>query len=446
MWWILNLVKRKLVWFVAVFMLLGLANGYFFETSYLKPLIIPLTILMVYPMMVSMDIKKVFVKCCYKLQLATQAINFIFIPLFAFFLGKIFFPDSSYLAFGLLLLALLPTSGMTISWTGFAKGNKDVAVKMTIIGLIAGIIIAPFYGYLLMGKVISIPLSKTIQQIALVIVIPLVFGLITQFALRKWLGEAKFNKDVKPKFPEISLLGVIGIIFVAMSLKASQIIQDPLFIVKVAVPLVVLYAVNYTVTSLIGKKFFSRENSIAMVYGSVMRNLSIALAIAITVFQEQGTEMAVLLSVAYIIQIKSAALYIKFADKIFGKPKDYSAKDVMQEGVFALHTDSTLQEAIRLLDEEHIHSVAVLDEKEKVVGILTAEMVINVLAEGYKREQQLEKIKLLPAVKFKETAPLNKVMKAMKRKHSYKVLLTDEKGKISGVLTEADILNRFSSD
>ncbi len=83
----------------------------------------PFTILMVYPMMASMNPGAVFTRCSLKLQLLTQGINFIFMPLFTFALGWIFFPGDRTMAFGLLLIGLLPTSGRTISWTGFAKGN-----------------------------------------------------------------------------------------------------------------------------------------------------------------------------------------------------------------------------------------------------------------------------------------------------------------------------------
>ncbi|MGM5487788.1 MAG: bile acid:sodium symporter [Nanobdellota archaeon] len=437
MWTKLNVIKQNLVWFVAAFMLLGLVNGYLFPGEYLKPLIIPLTILMVYPMMVSMDMKAVFSRCSYRLQLATQLINFVFIPLFAFGLGRLFFPEQQYFAFGLLLLALLPTSGMTISWTGFAKGNAQVAVKMTIIGLIAGVLIAPVYAWLLMGTMISIPLAGIMRQISLIIIIPLTLGVLTQFMLKRYIGEARFNKDMKRNFPLLSLLGVIGIIFVAMSLKAQQIIQEPWVLIQLLIPLLLFYGVNYAITSFIGKVFFKREDAIALVYGTVMRNLSVALAIAMTVF-ENGSDMALIMSVAYILQIKSAAWYVKLNERIFGAAPESKAKDLMQEGIFALQKDRALQDATRLLDEEHIHSVAVLD-KEKPLGILTSHRVINLLAEGASRSTRLSQLALEPLLKVKAAASIHKVIKTMKRNHSYKVLVM-KNNKPVGVLTESDIL------
>jgi len=68
----------------------------------------------------------------------------------------------------------------------------------------------------------------------------------------------------------------------------------------------------------IGKLFFARGDAIALVYGTVMRNLSIALAIAINAFGEKGADAALIIAVSYIIQVQSAAWYVKFSDRIFG--------------------------------------------------------------------------------------------------------------------------------
>jgi ACR3 family arsenite efflux pump ArsB len=446
MWNLLAYIQKKLIWFVLGAMLLGLANGYFFPSGYLKLLVIPLTILMVYPMMASMNLGAVFTQCSLKLQLLTQGINFIFMPLFTFALGWIFFPGDPTMAFGLLLIGLLPTSGMTISWTGFAKGNTQVAVKMTIIGLILGIILTPFFGYVLMGRAISIPFLKTVKQISLVVVIPLVLGALTQLALKRGLGTARFNRDIKPFFPRLSLLGVVGIIFVAMSLKARTILADPWQLAVLAVPLVLLYAVNYSLISYLGRRFFSREDGIALVFGTVMRNLSIALAIAVTVFDEAGARMAMIISLAYIIQIKSAAIYVKFAGKFFGPAPEDRVSDVVTEGIFSLDKSKTLQDAARLLDEEHIHAVAVLDENDSPLGILSSEDLINQIAEDRPLDTPLSEVELQSVSTCSAASPLREVISKMKRTHQYKFLVTDGDGKPTGLLSSSDIIGRVAQD
>jgi ACR3 family arsenite efflux pump ArsB len=275
---------------------------------------------MVYPMMINLQITKVFSGGDYQLQLITQLLNFAVIPFFAFGIGKLFFNDQPLILLGLLLTSLLPTSGMTISWTGFAKGNLNAAIKMTVIGLIAGSIATPFYAKWLMGAVIEIPLVNVFKQIFVIVFFPLVLGSVTKQILIKTLGESKYNKDLKKQFPVFSTIGVLGVVFVAMALKAQSIVSHPLTVLSFFLPLIIIYVGNFALSTIIGKAFFNRDDAIALVYGTVMRNLSIALAIAITVFGEQGAEIALIIAMGYIIQVQSAAWYVKFTDKIFGEP------------------------------------------------------------------------------------------------------------------------------
>lgn len=445
MWKKISLLQKNLVWSIPFFMLLGISYGYFYNASPLKAAIIPFTFLMVYPMMVTLNMKTVFVKGDTKLQFLVQSINFVLIPFFGFFVGKLFFPENPLIIIGLLLTSLLPTSGMTISWTGFAKGNIPAAIKMTVIGLILGSILTPFYLKFLMGAVIAIPLFDVFKQIVFIVFLPMIAGYLTQRFMIWKFGEAKYQKDFKPKFPALSTLGVLGIVFIAMALKSKTIVSNPSILVFFLVPLALLYGVNFLFSTIIGKFFLKREDGIALVYGTVMRNLSIALAIAMTVFGERGSEIALIIAMAYIIQVQAAAWYVRFTETIFGKAPEDTAADIMQEGIFSLSESSTLHEAIKLLDEEHIHSVAVLSNNDGALGLLTSEMIINMLADQTALDTKLGQLKLKPILTCKQKSPLSKVIQQMKRKHEYKVLLTDEKGKLAGILTESDILGKLSS-
>ncbi|MFO7710326.1 MAG: bile acid:sodium symporter [Candidatus Woesearchaeota archaeon] len=438
----LYFLQRNLTYTIPLFMIGGLFFGYFLDPSFLKAFIMPLTFLMVYPMMVNLQIRKVFSKGDGKVQVATQVLNFLVIPFIAFGIGIFFFPESPLLALGLLLTALLPTSGMTISWTGFARGNINAAIKMTVIGLVAGSLATPLYAKWLMGTVIEIPLMDVFRQIVIIVFLPMVAGYVTQRLIISWYGEAKYHKDIKNKFPMLSTLGVLGIVFVAMSLKAKTVIADPSVLLSLLIPLMILYLVNFAISTAAGKFLFERGDGIALVYGTVMRNLSIALAIAMTVFGEQGSEIALIIAMAYIIQVQAAAWYVKFNERIFGPVPEDTAGDLMQEGVFALHDTESLQDAIRMLSEEHIHSIGVLDEKEGLKGVLSAEMVVNFLAENIPVETHLRDLNLRPVVKCKNTCTIQKVLKTMKKTHQYKVIVTDAAGKPKGVLTETDLAAR----
>jgi ACR3 family arsenite efflux pump ArsB len=311
-------LRKNLVWTIPAAMVLGLVFGYLVDASFLKAAVLPLTILMIYPMMVTLNVKSVFSGCDYRLQAVTQGVNFIVIPAIAYLLGKLFFADAPLTALGLFMIALVPTSGMTISWTGFARGNVQVAIKMTIFGLLLGSLATPIYVELFMGEAVTVSLLKTFQQIAQVILIPLILGFLTQTFLVRRYGEAHFKKEIKPVFPSVATLAVLGIVFVAMALKARSIVDNPATILGMILPLLLFYLANFLFTSLVGRLFFPRGDAIALVYGSVMRNLSVALAISMVAFGLAGVEIALIIAVAYVIQVQAAAWYIKLADRVFG--------------------------------------------------------------------------------------------------------------------------------
>jgi arsenite transporter len=327
MWNLLSTLQKNLVYAIPMAMALGLFVGALFDASPLKQFIIPVTFIMVYPMMVTLNVQSIFKGRDYRLQLTTQLINFVLIPLLAYFIGRLFFSGGmekyGLWAVGLFLIGVLPTSGMTISWTGFARGNKEAAIKMVVFGLILGALAAPLYTKVVMGTTVDVNMLHMFKQIALFIFVPLAAGLATQYYARRRYGLKVWNQSIKPKFPPFSALGVILIAFVAMSLKAKNIIANPGDLVAILIPLAIFYAISYVFLSIIGKFFFKREDAIAMVFGVVMRDLSIALAIAMTAFGKQGLTIALLIALAYVIQIQSAAWYVKLVDWIFGPATDH---------------------------------------------------------------------------------------------------------------------------
>jgi predicted Na+-dependent transporter len=233
-------------------------------------------------------------------------------------IGKIFFPDNQYIIIGILLIALLPTSGMTISWTGFAKGNVAAAIKMMVVGLILGAFLTPFYLGLFVGESANIPFSGIISEIVKVVFIPMALGYITQKLFIKKYGVETYNNTLKLKIPLVSTLALLSIVFISTAMRAKVIILNPILLVKIVFVLSVSYAFSFIIVTLIAKLLFNREDGIALVYGTVMRNLSIALAIALSIFSAAGSEVALIVAVGFVVQIQGAAIYLKKVDKLLG--------------------------------------------------------------------------------------------------------------------------------
>lgn len=320
MWRFLLYLQKNLIWVIPSTLVIGIVYGLNADASFLKQWIYPLTFLMVFPMMITLNFNQVFSRNNGLAQLLAQGINFGLLPFMALGIGLLFFKQQPHYLLGLVLAALLPTSGMTLTWTAFANGNKELAVQMTVVGLILGSFATPFYLKGLLGAAVDIQMVDTFRQIAFIIFLPMLLGYFTRQKLLKWLGEKNFGDKVPQKCSALSTLGVLGIVFVAISLKSKSLMGNFREIFYLFIPLGLLYFANYLISTLVGKYLLPKPEAIALIFGTVMRNLSIALAIAIHSF---GTEVALILSLAYIVQIQSAAWYVKWLQKCWKpiKPK-----------------------------------------------------------------------------------------------------------------------------
>ncbi|WP_422487307.1 arsenic resistance protein [Gudongella sp. DL1XJH-153] len=314
---ILAHIKKKLVIYLPVTMILAIIFGYFMDPTPFKALVPAVVFFMVYPMMITLRYSELFSKGNTKLHLVAQGINFVIFPLMGFLIGRIFFPGNTHIMMGLLLMALLPTSGMTISWTGFAKGNVSAAIKMMVVGLILGSVLMPFYLNVFMGETAGIPFMKIINEIVKVVFIPMALGFTTQKILLKKFGKDRFQNEFKTKIPLIATAALIGIVFISTAMRAKVIVADPAMLVKIFLVLSASYAVAFLVVTIIARSMFEREDGIALIYGTVMRNLSIALAIALSIFSTSGPEVALIVAVGFVVQIQGAALYLKLVDKVY---------------------------------------------------------------------------------------------------------------------------------
>lgn len=310
--WLGGLGKR-LVYLIPAAMLLGLIVGAITDVSGLSGWVLPMTMLMVYPMLIGFRPREAFTRADTKPVGLAMLLNFLVLPLVAFVLAWLFFRDNPSLFVGMILAGLFPTSGMTISWTGFARGNVRAAVTMTVIGLLLASLLAPLYLWILAGAVVPVDVVGVLATIVLVVGIPMVAGTLTRISLVRIKGPSEF-KRLQPAFQGLSTVGVLAIVFIAIALKAQMILAQPVLLAWVLVPVVLFYALNYLIAIGVGRFALQRGDGVALVYGTVMRNLSIALGLAMASF---GAEAALVLAAAFIVQVQSAAWSVRFMTAAF---------------------------------------------------------------------------------------------------------------------------------
>ncbi|SEG03046.1 Arsenite efflux pump ArsB, ACR3 family [Caloramator fervidus] len=301
--------SKNLVKVIPLALLLGFLIGLKFDLNFMKNYILIFTIFMIYPTMIGFNYKSAFDLSHLKLVLLSLIINFLIIPVVAYIIGITLFKNNMDMFAGLAIASLLPTSGMTISWTMINKGNVSAAVKITALSLFVGSLVAPWYLFVMVGQYIPIDIVKTFITIIQVVIIPLILGDLTYRIITKKYSKEEYDKKIKPILPAISIWFLLGIVFISIGMKAKVIISKPNLILWALLVLIVFYLINYTISVVLGKIFLNKEDAIALVYSTVMRNLSLALGIAASNF---GAKAALIVTLAFVLQVQSASWFGKY--------------------------------------------------------------------------------------------------------------------------------------
>jgi ACR3 family arsenite efflux pump ArsB len=155
------------------------------------------------------------------------------------------------------------------------------------------------------------------RQLAQVVVLPMVAGNLTRRVLLRRYGSDGF-RQLKPMFGGLSSLGVMVVVFIAMTMRSQSILADPVTSASTVVPLVIFYAALLAVGTGLGRALLDTERGIALVYATSMRNLSIALAIVVGAGSAPA-EAILPIALAYILQPPLGAVYMHYRRDVVGE-------------------------------------------------------------------------------------------------------------------------------
>mgnify|MGYP006280396909 FL=1 len=306
--------KRNLLYVVIGSLVAGLVFGQFAgaETKAgLQLAVVPVLFLMVYPMMINIDLQEVLhARRHARIVGLSLLLNFGFAPLVAVGLSRVFFAGDVGYAIGLYFIALIPTSGMTAAWTGLAGGDLEAALVAMAVNLLAAIVLLPAYLSVLIPGNVGFDPTVLYRQLAQVVVVPMVAGTLTRRGLIRRYGGEGF-KQLKPIFGGLSSLGVMLIVFIAMTMRSTAILADPLASAGTTVPLVAFYVLVLGGGAALGRLLLDTERGVTLVYATSMRNLSIALAIVVAA-DTLPTSAVLPIALAYVIQPPLGAFYMHY--------------------------------------------------------------------------------------------------------------------------------------
>jgi ACR3 family arsenite efflux pump ArsB len=317
----LTAIKSNLIYVVVGSLAAGLAFGQVADAgtkALVRSAVVPVLFLMIYPMMVNIDLREVLNVRGHAGPVGLSLlVNFAVAPLVAVGLSEVFFAGQPAYSVGLYFIALVPTSGMTAAWTGLADGDLESALVAMAVNLLAAVAILPVYLSVLIPGSVGFDPSELYRQLALVVFVPMVAGTLTRRLLLRRYGQSGFAR-LKPTFGGVSSLGVMLIVFIAMTMRSRHILADPVASAGTVVPLVVFYAVVLAVGAGLGRALLNTERAVALVYATSMRNLSIA--VAIVVAAETLPPGAVLpIALAYLIQPPLGAVYMHYRRDVVGE-------------------------------------------------------------------------------------------------------------------------------